>query len=244
MYLHILPNCIEIISFDTNKSKETNRIYIDYGRLLEIIKKNNSIQLDENDEENKRNTIATYILQRLQWTPANSVVSNNNFADLTITNPSASVSVGTGNILVFTKLTGDDYNPDSNSSYDQRTPILDKAPAVLIPIVVTRRRRTNAEEIEATITGLTNDRAALVAATGRAEKIAHLVYAGANAIATKKWYSDFNPVRKRWIWAIRRVIRQKLVAETKKQLKALQDKKDAENRSGKRTSMITKAHEI
>eukprot|EP01040_Poterioochromonas_malhamensis_P007963 gene7963-8606_t len=230
-YLHILPNCIEIISYDTVKSKETNRIYLDYDRLVEIIKKNPNITWNPEDEEANRNAVTTFILQRLQL--SSSVVDTT----------SSSI---TGNILVFTRLTGDDFNPDPKSPYNQRTPVLEKAPIVLIPINVTRRRRTNAEEIEATITGLTNDRAALVAATNRAEKVAHLVYAGATAIATKKWYADLNPIRKRWIWAIRRVIRQKLVAVTTQYLRELELKVAQELRAGKRNSMIlpTKSKEI
>jgi hypothetical protein len=39
------------------------------------------------------------------------------------------------------------------------------------------------------------------------------VYSTVVAIAKKKWWADLNPIRKRWIWAIRRVILQKVVAE-------------------------------
>ncbi|RYH07337.1 hypothetical protein EON65_41885 [archaeon] len=98
------------------------------------------------------------------------------------------------------------------------SPLLDRAPVVLIPILITRRRRTNAEEIDATINSLAADRTALAEATGKAEKIASLVYSSASTLASKKWWADFSRPRKLWIWGIRRVIRQKLVAETKKSL--------------------------
>mmetsp|Transcript_8365 Transcript_8365/g.13874 ORF Transcript_8365/g.13874 Transcript_8365/m.13874 type:complete len:473 (+) Transcript_8365:72-1490(+) len=110
---------------------------------------------------------------------------------------------------------------------DDSSPLLDRPPIVLIPITVTRRRRTNAEEIEKTMTHLENDRAELAASTAHAHKVSNAVYSGANAIAKKKWWADFNPVRKRWIWAIRRVIRQRLVAETHAVLKALEESKRA-----------------
>lgn len=226
-YLHMLPNCLEIISYDTVKSKETNRIYMDYDRLLEIIKKNPNFIWEEGDEEARRTAITTFLLQRLQLS-SNVVPEGMSTAGIS------------GNMLVFTKLTGDEFNPDPASPYHERTPVLDKAPLVLIPINIPRRRRTNAEEIDATINSLTNDRAALIAATNRAEKVAQLVYAGATAIASKKWYSDFNPVRKRWIWAIRRVIRQKHVAVMTQLLRELEIKKEQEKvgkRSEKRNSI-------
>jgi hypothetical protein len=252
IYLHILPNCLEVISYDTNKSKETNRIYLDYGRLVEVIKINKNFQWEETDEEGKRNQVITFVLQRLQLsTAANNAFTNSKDAnDVTtafngITSTTASVAVPSGNILVFAKQTGDDFTTDPSSAYNQRTPVLEKPPVVLVPITITRRRRTNAEEIDATITGLTNDRAALVAATGRAEKVASLVYAGANAIAAKKWYSDLNPLRKRWIMAIRRVIRRKHVAEIKEQLKVFEQKKEQEaKKSMKRNNTFTKSKEI
>jgi hypothetical protein len=161
--------------------------------------------------------------------------------------PENNIPASSGSYLVYVKLTGDEYNIDPCSPYATRTPLLEKVPAVLIPINVTRRRRTNAEEIEATITNLSNDRAALIAATGKAENIANLVYSSASHIAGKKWWADFNPVRRKWIWAIRRVIRQKLVKETKEHLATLEKKKQLATESqkyAKRNSVMTKAHEI
>lgn len=110
---------------------------------------------------------------------------------------------------VFAKLAGDE---------NERTPVLERPPVVLVPVVVTRRRRTNAEEIESTISNLNHDRAELVAATHKAERVANLVYVSAQLIAAKKWYAAFNAQRRRWIRAIRRVIRQKHVAHTKEVL--------------------------
>lgn len=120
--------------------------------------------------------------------------------------------------MKFVKLPQDNY---------KRNPLLDKPPIVLIPVVVSRRRRTNAEEIEATISSLADDRAAMVAAIGQAEKVATHVYASANALARKKWWSDFNPVRKRWIWAIRRVIRMRHVQDIRRMLRETQEAKIA-----------------
>ncbi len=165
------------------------------------------------DDEAKRLAITTYMLQRLQ-------LSSN--------------SDKTGSLMLFVPLSGDDTSV--------KTPLLEKPPVVLIPVAVTRRRRTNAEEIDATISHLTNDRAALVAATGQAEKIANLVYSSASSIASKKWWADFSGPRKKWVWAIRRVIRQKLVAETKANLEMRE--KRAQSKSEKRRSYISKSKEV
>lgn len=161
------------------------------------------------DEEALHAAITTFLLQRLQLNSAKDGVAS---------------SMG--------------YVPLSGDSAAAKSPLLEKTPVVLIPVPVTRRRRTNAEEIDATITGLTNDRAALVAATGQAEKIANLVYSSASSIASKKWWADFNPRRKMWIWAIRRVIRQKLVAETTANLEERALRKEAASRQAKRQSYI------
>lgn len=202
---HILPDVIEIVSYDCVKGKEMNRLYLDYGCAWDNARHNyHKNTHDANpimEEESKRQILTTYILQRLQL----STVSNQIAA---ITDHGAPVG-STG--MCFAKLSGDEKD---------RSPVLEKPPIVLVPVVVTRRRRTNAEEIEATISSLADDRKALSEATGMAERIANLVYSSANQIAAKKWWTDFNRPRKLWVWAIRRVIRQKLVAETKKILLA------------------------
>lgn len=193
---HILSHSIEIVSFDVVKSKELPRIYVDYVTLWDNARhhyhKSSADQRPLVDEEQKRTVLTTYLLQRLQ-----------------LATPSPHTDQ-IGNRMTFVKLAGDE---------NIASPVLDKMPP-LIPVVVTRRRRTNAEEIDATISSLANDRLALIEATDNAEKIANLVYSSATQIASKKWWADFNKWRKLWIWAIRRVIRQKLVAETKKILAA------------------------
>eukprot|EP01039_Chlorochromonas_danica_P010255 gene10255-11350_t len=210
---HILPDVIEIVSYDCVRGKEMNRIYLDYGCVWDNARHNyHKNTRDANpivEEESKRQILTTYILQRLQL----STISNQIAA---ITDHDTPVG-STG--MCFAKLSGDEKD---------RSPVLEKPPIVLVPVVVTRRRRTNAEEIEATISSLADDRKALSEATGMAERIANLVYSSANQIASKKWWTDFNRPRKLWVWAIRRVIRQKLVAETKKILLARAAAKEKE----------------
>jgi hypothetical protein len=204
-YHHILPHAIEVIGYDVAVAKELNRIYLNYDRILSMAKKLIPADSDEADEETIRTSVTTFILQRIQL------------------QASPGVGVTSNNTLIFAKLSGD---------ANETSAIIEK-PIVLIPIPITRRRRTNTEEIEATMHSLSNDRIALAEATKRAERIAGLVYSSASAIAGKKWWADFNPVRRKWIWAIRRVIRQKLVAETKQMLQQRQKVKDAATRESK-----------
>lgn len=276
-YLHILPHTIEIISYDTTKSKELNRVYLDYSTLLDIVidstKAQNSMQREmakkkeaeeetemngENspnapnavapsfgsgklsgisgkmtvnlrtDEDAQRTALTTYILQRLQLQTVSTSVAGDTHTSVStkigstkdLLNSASSPTLPSlaavtanpqinGSAMTFVKLAGDNY---------KRSPVLEKPPIVLVPVVVTRRRRTNAEEIDATISSLTSDRQALAAATGQAEKIANLVYSSASQISSVKWWMKLNPWRRKWVWAIRRVIRQRLVADTKRNL--------------------------
>eukprot|EP01031_Cornospumella_fuschlensis_P035707 gene35707-43306_t len=212
-YHHILPHTIEVIPYDSTRSKELPRIYLNYTCLMSNVakhhKQSTGQELDEDD--NSRTAVTTYILQRLQL--AASGASSHILTDSSLHSASASripsPGGGGGILMEYVKLTGDEKFP---------SPLLDRPPVVLIPILITRRRRTNAEEIDATINSLAADRTALAEATGKAEKIASLVYSSASTLASKKWWADFSRPRKLWIWGIRRVIRQKLVAETKKSL--------------------------
>lgn len=245
IYHHILPSTIEVVSYDTAKSKEMNRIYMDYAALCDLSGVTamaqasagaraaaaraaaaremeatstkgtaaNAAQIaatqaadaaaaaaaDPTTVVDETTMLARYIIQRLQM--------------------GAAVATSSMKRMEFVKLSSDTYT---------KSPIMEKVPVVLVPISVARRRRTNAEEIEATMNSLATDRAALAEATSHAHKVANVVYTSATSIAAKKWWADFNPVRKKWVWAIRRVIRQKLVAETTAVLVALEAAKKKE----------------
>ncbi|RYG64056.1 hypothetical protein EON64_14750, partial [archaeon] len=67
-YHHILPHTIEVIPYDSTRSKELPRIYLDYTCLMTNVTKHHKQttgqELDE--DENNRTAVTTYILQRLQ----------------------------------------------------------------------------------------------------------------------------------------------------------------------------------
>jgi hypothetical protein len=187
-YLHVLPHTIEVIPFDSQKNRELSRIYLDYTTLFDNLSKSSEDFVD-GDDEAKRTMLTTHILQHLQLH-----------------------SVTGESTVSYVKLSGDE---------NIKSPILTKPSTLLVPVVVTRRRRTNAEEIETTMRGLVVDRKALVEATDTAGKVAILVHSCVklfNENTQIKWYAHLNPVRQRWIKAIRLVIRRILVAKTKKVL--------------------------
>lgn len=232
IFHHILPSTIEVVSYDTMKAKEMNRLYLDYTSLCDQSGVTAAAQASAGARAaaaraqaaremeatsavgttaraaHQAATMAAEAASALAQDPANVVDETAMIARYIIQRLQLGNLMGPNSNLKkmeFVKLSSDTYT---------KSPVMDKVPVVLIPIAVARRRRTNAEEIEATISSLNMDRAALAEATSHAHKVASVVYSSATSIASKKWWADFNPVRRKWIWAIRRVIRQKLVAET------------------------------
>lgn len=115
------------------------------------------------------------------------------------------------------------------------TPVVDKPPAVVIPVSMTRRRRTNAEDIAKTMVSIENDRLGadelvkkarslsnnkemLEAARKKAQRIAQHVYDSANFIRARKWYSKFPLPKRRFIRAAYYVIRRNQVLKLRKWL--------------------------
>lgn len=242
IFHHILPSTIEVVSYDTMKSKEMNRIYLDYANLCDQSGVTAAAQASagaraaaaraqaarEMEATSARGTAANAAhlaataaaeaASALASDPASVVDETSMIARYIVQRLQLGNPVGNTSLkkMEFVKLSSDTY---------VKSPVMEKVPVVLIPISVARRRRTNAEEIEATISSLNMDRAALAEATSHAHKVASVVYTSATSIAAKKWWADFNPARKRWVMAIRRVIRQKLVAETTIVLQKLEQAK-------------------
>ncbi len=228
IYFHVIAHTIEIIAFDSVKSREW-RLYLQYETVLNILEKtikealaakeeaahklphkftvskeNNvsaSMYVEVMLEEVRQTTITNYILNRIQLVASSPAAPNGG--------------------IEFQKLGGDD---------SKVTPLLPAPPQALIPIVVNRRRKTSAEEIEKTISGLQMDYAALKNATARAERISTLVFEGANMLTSLLTAKKSNASKwaKLWGWAIRRIIRQKHVKLMKQHLESLEAKRKAE----------------
>eukprot|EP01034_Spumella_vulgaris_P022122 gene22122-28227_t len=228
LYLHMVSLTIEVIAFDSDKHKEMNRLYLAAdvisdlmdvaiveefeAKLKELHSNDRFAEVDEDKlkEELKLTRSISYIISRIQL----------------------GFGAGKSNtaiIVEFTKMSGDNY--------ELRSPILEEPPLVLMPVGITRRRRTNAQEIEAKISSLSldyksiskdvdraknlsKDGLGLVHKAGSAERISNHVYNAVSYFAKKKWWTaaEVTPLRRKWVRAIRRVVLQRLVAITKTHL--------------------------
>lgn len=220
IYLHILPHVIEVISFDPVKHREASRIYLNYytiqDTLEQLVAGDLAEKLRELAQDRFRNPedesalrdqllvqrVITYILQRLQLD-------------------------STGNLgeMKYVQQYGDS---------DLQSPLMDSAPQILVPVSLTRRRRTSAEEIEATINSISFDRTAIGAALNlaasysasptkkksvvnmqAASRISAHIHAAVQYMTAKRWYHEVSVPKRRFIQAVRKVIRQALVGQTK-----------------------------
>ena len=216
IYLHILPHTIEVITYDLEKSKEFERLYLDYYLLeaavndeaiAEAAKKKKKLASNkfakipsqaQMIEEAKKSVITTFIVSRLQ------VIE----------------TTGQGKAAKSVAFSGMDITPT----------ILPAPPATLIPVPVMRRRRTNAEDYDVLMSQVASSQAALAEATGRAEKIVNLMFASVsgfeNMISRKKKVNSAKVSKwgEKWVWAIQRVILQNAVATCTAQWEAYEEK--------------------
>lgn len=95
--------------------------------------------------------------------------------------------------------------------------LLASYPSILVPVHITRRRRSTADEAMSLMTALAEDSKDLARATGHAEKITNLLFMSTGSlqsIAKKKQAvrdKNYNVARMRWIDAIDRVLVQNCV---------------------------------
>ncbi|KAJ1402949.1 hypothetical protein B484DRAFT_457645 [Ochromonadaceae sp. CCMP2298] len=244
MYLHIFPQVLELISFDSVKHQETGRLYLNIVTLQDLLQKVISSEVEAEMKEQKSkltpgtpvadaaelkanaaelrekimfNLVTTFVLKRLQQDPSCSK-----------------------NSVIYVQLSGDQHS----------TPLLAEKPLVLVPVTMSRRRRTSTEEIDATIESIKehhteaaahNDKAHAHAHSSKqhhvgsskntvsskelsdstmdmALRVSELVYSMVKYMRMKKWYADLPLPKVRFIKAVRMVIRQSLVAATKERL--------------------------
>lgn len=154
--------------------------------------------------------VTTYVLQRLQL--------GQNGAD-----------------ILYGQLYGD---------MDVQSPLLDEPPVSLVPLSLVRRRKTSSEEIESTLNSLKLDRkhigehldiarsltlspqktpqgkkSILIASFAAAERVSEVVHSAVQYMKEPQWYATLSAPKKRFIRAVRRVVRMNLVAKTKEVLR-------------------------
>ena len=121
------------------------------------------------------------------------------------------------------------------------SPQLSTPPSTLIPVQKARRRRSTGEEIDAAIASLDSERENLMKATNRAMHIMKLAKQSVELFQTStknSIKSIENPVRRRWAWAIDRVMLMNDVAKVTKKIeeweKKQQEAKETNVESAKR----------
>ena len=224
MYLHILPQIVEVIAFDPDKHKEVSRIYLRYTIIADILEQMIAADIDIKKKEMAqdkfnhgmtpaqelemrdtitKNRVVTHILQRLQQD-----------------------TVNLQGAVLYVQLSGD---------VKAMNPVVDNPPTVLLPVFMTRRRRTNAEEIQSTLKSLSRDQEEAAASNRRAnsladnksllenarkkaQRIATHVYDGARFIQQKKWYAHLPVGKRRFIKAVYLVMRRTEVAKVRAML--------------------------
>lgn len=224
IYFHVLAHCVEVIAFHSVKNKEW-RVYLDYekilaqvsGALKDAIQKRTqddrkkqskfSVAKESTDaakydqiveEECKQQVITNYILNRMQL---------------------SAVSAATPTSEVQFVPTAVDVPENS--------PLRAEPPIGLIPISVNRRRKSSSDEITQSINAIQTDYADLKAATARAEKVSTLVFESANTLTSFLKKSNLSKWAKKWVWAIKLVIRRKHVALMTLRLEELEKEKAA-----------------
>lgn len=216
IYLHNLSNCVEVIPFDVERHKELNRSYLEHFILLSAIEqdavekveerkeklkqakkkdKNNKEVLPSDDvllEEAKRVVLVSHLLDRLQiqaGPPKQLVYVTNSFDHV-----AASSNAITGEMHVV-----------------QKPALLEEPPSILEPVSLTRRRRSNAEDVREATARVNSTIHSVKSATGKAEKITELLFSSTgelNNIAKRMAQirsMNYSKARLRWIDAINRV---------------------------------------
>lgn len=219
IYLHIIAGVVEVIPFDIDKHIELKRSYLEYyllnNMVMEEAKKKVSGQSDQEGitEEQKldeacRLLIVSHVMDRL-------TISKSLCQDFDATSKQSMQAQ-----CVYTPLQLAAHMIAINGQDHVEKPILlVEPPAIVVPVHVTRRRRTNAEDVSKAMEGIKAAQADLQNATNHAERITELIFmatSGMSSIAKKyeKLRSmGYSKWRLKWIFAARRVIIQNSIAK-------------------------------
>lgn len=216
IYLHIIAGVVEVIPFDIDKHVELKRSYLEYyllnNMVIEEAKKKASEQPDQEGltkekklEEACRVLIVAHIMDRL-------TVSKPLCQDFdTTTKQSLQNQCVYSPLQLAAHMIAKDHV--------EKPILLLEPPSIVIPVHITRRRRTNAEDVNKAMEGIKAAQADLQKATNHAERITELIFmatSGMSSIA-KKYEKmrnmGYSKWRLKWIFAARRVIIQNCIAK-------------------------------
>eukprot|EP01039_Chlorochromonas_danica_P008433 gene8434-9298_t len=216
LYHHFLAHAVEVIPFHTGKQKELPRFYLDYEAILEAVSKSVDNDVDKTIESMKKE-------DRFADIPERDQLREDFLVKKFVTYILQRLRFENGICDFFPSFADD----------PEHFPVLEKRPVVLVPINITRRRKSSAEEIQETLLNINDDRQAISASLEKANqftsdgkanmiqkmaysnKIAGLVYNAACYLSAKPWYSLKSKNMKRWLHAIDKVIRNNMVRKAR-----------------------------
>lgn len=218
IYLHIIAGVVEVIPFDIDKHMELRRSYLEFYLLNNMVvdeaRKKVSDQPNQEGvteegklEEASRQLIVSHIMDRL-----------------TISTPlcqdfEASSKQALQKQCVYSPLQLPAHLLAAQGEHAEKPILLVEPPSIVIPVHITRRRRTNAEDVTKAMEGIKAAQEELQNATNHAERITELIFmatSGMSSIAAKyaKLRSmGYSKWRLKWIFAARKVIIQNQIAK-------------------------------
>lgn len=209
---HILCDTIEVVPYDVYKNRALERLYLDMALCKKLVPPENRKKGKADLSDEARKALTTAILARLHL--------HNKVPEAAGPQPEPN------RMIKYLPAATDDTN---------NNPLLEKAPAALIPRPVTHRRNTSTEEVNAKLHDLQRDQAALNKATEKAEKVVNVINAFAKDLKSKsKALAAMSLPRRRWVMAIRRVLQINGVAKTTLILEALAKKQAGKSPGTKR----------
>jgi len=245
IYLHMAAKCIEVIAFEGKANFEFPRVYLNETKLVSMIteesiwEKVNKKEEEANKKkfkkdlpsrevlfvEEKRLSIATFILQRLKLTvsgvapPASRGLNDGELLgatkELLASQSAQMLSLGVsspkpaGAKKVF-------YVPEAN---DKESNVeFDITKGAVTPVLINRRRHSTDQEIKDTLHSVEEMQNDIRNMTKKAEGIANTIHRGvetfnAKARGRNKGVKTYSKARRRWVFAIKRVLRQAQVRE-------------------------------
>lgn len=141
IYHHFMARCIEIIPFNSDRHREMPRIYLDYENICELVEPSVAEAVSEK--------LRTIMEDRFAEKPDDSKLKEEVFLQKMVTYILQRLNVSTSDgECTYVSLFGDN---------EHEFPVLEEPPVVLVPINVTRRRKSSVEEFNSTMKSMKSD---------------------------------------------------------------------------------------
>ncbi len=141
IYHHFMARCIEIIPFNSDRHRELPRIYLDYENICELVEPSVAEAISEK--------VRGIMVDRFAAKPDEIKLREEVFLQKMVTYILQRLNVATSDgECTYVSLFGDN---------EHEFPVLEEPPVVLVPINVTRRRKSSVEEFNTTMKSMKSD---------------------------------------------------------------------------------------